>query len=92
MHIPGLDLLATEWMDQAICRGKNTELYFGAAVKQEGVKRQCKPCPVRRDCLNYAITRKIEEGVWGGLTGYERRKLLVGKPSNWTRYLLNLKG
>lgn len=87
MEIPGLNLLETEWMDQALCRKQDPELYFGLAVKQEGIKIHCRPCPVLRECLEYALDNNIKSGVWGGLTSYERNKLIKGRPTNWTRVL-----
>ena len=37
----------------------------------------CAECPVRRACLEYALSTKIEcVGVWGASTTWERRRLL----------------
>jgi WhiB family transcriptional regulator, redox-sensing transcriptional regulator len=41
---------------------------------QNLAKAACKTCPVRDECLSYAL--KWEEyGVWGGLSPNERRKI-----------------
>ncbi|MFJ8589598.1 WhiB family transcriptional regulator [Streptomyces sp. NPDC093595] len=32
----------------------------------------CKMCAVNKECLNEALKRRETEGVWGGLTGWER--------------------
>ena len=47
----------------------------------ESARRVCARCPVREPCLDYAITNRIVYGVWGGLTGRERRAL----QSRWVR-------
>ena len=50
-----------------------------ALTKQ--AKRLCKglddgrPCPVINECLEYAMENKVWEGVYGGTSGRERRKL-----------------
>lgn len=35
-------------------------------------KALCITCPVREQCLNYALKYKIRTGVWGGLDWLER--------------------
>ena len=34
-----------------------------------------KPCPVRVECLNYALNTKQDDGVWGGTTENERARI-----------------
>ncbi|NQW33340.1 MAG: WhiB family transcriptional regulator, partial [Acidimicrobiaceae bacterium] len=36
----------------------------------------CKTCEVRIACLNYALESREKQGVWGGASARERRKLL----------------
>ncbi|MEV2222695.1 WhiB family transcriptional regulator [Nocardia vinacea] len=36
----------------------------------------CQRCPVRSECLKYALDRNIADGIWGGKTPTERRQLL----------------
>jgi WhiB family redox-sensing transcriptional regulator len=43
---------------------------------EEIAKRICSECPVREACLDYALRMREPEGIWGGLTADERRKLL----------------
>ena len=38
-------------------------------------KAVCAVCPVRRDCLEFALRLKVAHGVWGGLSERERRNL-----------------
>lgn len=35
----------------------------------------CQLCPVRAECLSYALEANEQAGVWGGMTAYQRRLL-----------------
>lgn len=37
----------------------------------------CAGCPVRRECGEYAVRKRINNGIWGGLTEKELRALLL---------------
>jgi WhiB family redox-sensing transcriptional regulator len=37
----------------------------------------CHTCPVRRECLDFALRIREPYGIWGGLNEIERRDLLV---------------
>jgi WhiB family redox-sensing transcriptional regulator len=39
-------------------------------------KRLCTLCPVRMQCLQYALDHKIKDGTWGGLSEKELRQIL----------------
>jgi WhiB family transcriptional regulator, redox-sensing transcriptional regulator len=38
-------------------------------------KAMCKECPVIGECLEYALTNNIQEGIWGGTSLVDRRKI-----------------
>ncbi|MGX5653675.1 WhiB family transcriptional regulator [Geodermatophilus nigrescens] len=38
-------------------------------------KEGCGGCPVRSECLEYALTSNRKYGIWGGLSERERRRL-----------------
>lgn len=42
---------------------------------EEQAKAICRECPVRLACLDYALSIREWDGIWGGTTGDERRKL-----------------
>jgi WhiB family redox-sensing transcriptional regulator len=64
------------WQEHARCRDLDVEMFFpekGRAARS--AKRVCMECAVRVECLEYALRRREPEGVWGGLTPTERRRL-----------------
>jgi WhiB family redox-sensing transcriptional regulator len=68
------------WWKHAACAGTDAELFFpvgdGPAVgpQVEAAKAVCRDCPVRRDCLEYALSTNVT-GVWGGYAEGERRRI-----------------
>lgn len=49
------------------------------ATASAAAKVLCKPCPVRRDCLAYALEHEPFYGNYGGFTPGERRRIAKGK-------------
>lgn len=69
-----MDDKATEWTIRARCRGLDPEQFFVRSLTQaKGAIKVCTRCPVRQECLDYAVAEQIEVGVWGGLTERQRR-------------------
>jgi WhiB family redox-sensing transcriptional regulator len=70
-----------EWWSLAACQHVNPDLFFpisaaGPAQAQiAGAKAVCARCPVRHDCLRYALAAGPVQGVWGGTSEEERRLL-----------------
>lgn len=65
------------WQALARCRGVPAEIFYPLTDEEaEEPKAICGVCPVREACLEYAITAREKEGVWGGLTERERRRLI----------------
>ncbi|HMG44583.1 MAG TPA: WhiB family transcriptional regulator [Acidimicrobiales bacterium] len=71
-----LDLDATTWMRRASCRTAEPGALFPIeyAKQRQVVEHWCTGCPVRTECLEYALERNIDHGVWGA-TEKERRML-----------------
>jgi WhiB family transcriptional regulator, redox-sensing transcriptional regulator len=65
------------WMLHARCRGADpTEFFPSDGLGVEYAQRICAGCPVRVECLEYALVHRIEHGVWGGASERERRRIL----------------
>ncbi len=80
----------TDWMDDAACRapGLDPDLWtdkpdgkFWGHGEQAAAVHICKGCPVRRQCLEYAL--RLEEGehrsgrtgIYGGTTPMQRHRI-----------------
>ena len=67
------------WRDDALCAQLPPEMgdawFPNAGDTAHSVKAVCGRCPARLHCLDYALTENIQEGIWGGLNGLERRNL-----------------
>jgi len=84
----------TAWQEHAACHGQADVMFQERYThdRDEG-KRHCRNgcamcaalalcgrCPVRRDCLNFALTMEggttvVRDGVWGGVTPNRRQAI-----------------
>lgn len=65
-----------EWQEQALCAQTDPEAFFpekGGSTRE--AKRICQACPVRDECLEFALEHDERFGIWGGLSERERRRL-----------------
>jgi WhiB family redox-sensing transcriptional regulator len=66
-------------MDEAGCVDTDPELWFpelDSLWKISQAKSICDRCPVKSECLDYAIDNKMREGIWGGMSPTERNLLV----------------
>jgi WhiB family redox-sensing transcriptional regulator len=67
----------TTWMAAGNCANESPSLFFPSdGVGVEIAKRTCTDCPVKTQCLDYALEHRIDHGVWGGTSERERRRIL----------------
>jgi WhiB family transcriptional regulator, redox-sensing transcriptional regulator len=65
------------WRQLSACRGVDPDIFYPASDDEaEVAKAVCAQCPVRQPCLEYALTNRERDGVWGGATEKERRRIL----------------
>ncbi len=65
------------WQSLARCRGVPADVFYPLTEEDEVEAKQiCGVCPVREACLEHAIASREHEGIWGGLTERERRRLI----------------
>ena len=77
-----MDATLSGWAELAACQDEDPELFFpisqvGPGAQQSAqAKAVCARCPVRADCLRYALDNGLDHGVFGGTTADERRRLV----------------
>lgn len=69
------------WRQSAACREADPSLFFPAGTttpelsSTDRAKAICARCPVREECLTFAVATNQEFGVWGGRDEDERRRI-----------------
>ena len=79
--------LSVEWQQRGSCRSADTALFFPPSnrfehkpdreVREARAKRICHGCPVRVECLEWALTMREPHGVWGGRSESERKQMIL---------------
>lgn len=65
--------LDTTWKLRAACKDAiEASIFFDPNLAREA-KKFCNGCPVRPDCLEYALLTE-QYGIWGGMSDRERNK------------------
>ena len=71
------------WMDQGACNGHTLDANghdqfmpaHESAAGLEAARAYCNPCPVRTECLAWAMLNRCE-GYWGGTSTYQRKQAM----------------
>lgn len=93
MQVLSFDIEKESWMLDAACSFKNSDLFFPVGSSMKALKQSneaiaiCNECPVKIDCLEYAINTNQDSGIWGGTTEEERKNLR--RKYKKTGYLIN---
>lgn len=72
-----------EWQDKAACIGYDPDLWFPEWPKPNEyrqARRICSGCPVRSECLQFALESDNRYGMFGGLTPGERESIKMRHP------------
>jgi WhiB family transcriptional regulator, redox-sensing transcriptional regulator len=65
------------WRQHAACRGLDPEIFYPASDEEaDSAKAVCALCSVEESCLEFALSAREREGVWGGATERERRRII----------------
>jgi WhiB family redox-sensing transcriptional regulator len=70
----------TSWKARGKCRGIHPDLFHpgrGENKDNDAAKRICADCPVRAECLEYALSFEDDAdcGIWGGTSARQRRAI-----------------
>ena len=71
----------TDWQDRAACKGKPGEWFFPnehEAAPYEAARRVCNDCPVKAECLAWALENGERHGMLGGASPRERSQMKRG--------------
>jgi len=67
------------WRQKGACQGLDPAVFFpdeGDEASAEVAIAVCGTCDVRIACLEHALASREKEGVWGGMTERERRRIV----------------
>ena len=68
------DLIPAPWTVDAACADADPAVFFIDHGRPAApAKAICAGCPVRVECLDFALASRERFGVWGGMTEKERR-------------------
>ena len=68
--------METGWMAKGRCAKVPPEIFFPSdGVGVEVAKNICAKCQVTEPCLEYALEKRINHGVWGGTSERQRRRI-----------------
>ncbi|MGI9018892.1 MAG: WhiB family transcriptional regulator [Euzebya sp.] len=79
---------STSWQTHGLCRDIDSAIFFPPAQfehkpdresREKRAKAICVECPVRSECLEWALSTREPNGVWGGYAEGERKQMLPGK-------------
>ncbi|MHB1445754.1 MAG: WhiB family transcriptional regulator [Acidimicrobiales bacterium] len=65
------------WRKRAACQGVDPDVFYPVSEEDaDTAKAICAQCPVLEACLEYALAYRERDGVWGGATERERRRIV----------------
>lgn len=65
------------WRQRGACRGLDPDIFYPPTDEEAAeAKAVCAACAVRETCLEFALDTREADGIWGGTTGRERRRIL----------------
>lgn len=76
-----------DWRAQGACTKVDPEIFFPSrSGNAKAARRVCAACPVKAECLEWALThpRPTEFGIWGGTSERQRRVLRAQAKGNST--------
>jgi WhiB family redox-sensing transcriptional regulator len=65
------------WRQRAECRGADPDIFYPVSAEEaEEARSICSGCAVMEACLEWALVNRERDGVWGGATERERRRMI----------------
>jgi WhiB family transcriptional regulator, redox-sensing transcriptional regulator len=64
-------------MNSGKCKEMDPAIFFpNDGLGVQVAQRICADCSVKSACLEYALSNRVDHGVWGGTSERERRRIL----------------
>jgi WhiB family redox-sensing transcriptional regulator len=65
------------WRQRAACRGVDPDIFYPVSEEEAAeAKSICRQCTAMEACLEFALANRERDGVWGGATERERRRMV----------------
>lgn len=80
--------LSTSWQEHGLCRSSDAAVFFPPIhfepkaereAREAKAKAICAACPVRDECLEWALDAEEPFGVWGGQSELDRKRILASR-------------
>ncbi len=66
-----------KWRELGACKGLEPSIFYPDDDDEAlDAKAVCADCSVRIACLEFALQIREKQGVWGGATEHERRRMI----------------
>ena len=67
----------SDWRHKGACQGLDPAIFFPDSEENIALAKEiCGLCPVRLTCLEHALASREKDGIWGGTTDKERRRII----------------
>jgi WhiB family redox-sensing transcriptional regulator len=73
-----LSVVSSPFDGTQLCTTYSTDIFYPEEYEEENVaqaKTICNDCWIKDKCLAYALSTNEKEGVWGGTTPIERKRI-----------------
>lgn len=80
--------LSVAWQEHGLCRSIDAGVFFPPVhfepkpereAREAEAKAICAQCPVRVECLEWALDAEEQFGIWGGHSELDRKHILAGR-------------
>lgn len=76
----GADDTEEQWHERALCPQTDPDAFYPEkGGSTEAAKAICRRCPVKKECLDFALDNDERFGIWGGFSERERREIKRGR-------------
>ncbi len=70
-------LMNLSWRQRGACQVLDPEIFYPPVEEEaDDARAICEACPVQDECLEFALGNREAEGIWGGATSRERRRMI----------------